>query len=159
MSGGACALGRRTTESETWRGSGLAQFVALFGLLGFFWRGTYGRGPSSTTQSLRSISDVLRPRIGGDGDGDLESDLLDDDGGEGAMGKYVPDVGERGVSRRLGADLNAPACAGFIDASASNAWTLDFTPADTSSDSIWRACATAARGRKAATRVVEVVCE
>lgn len=29
-----------------------------------------GTGPSSTTQSLRSISDVLRPRLGGDGDGD-----------------------------------------------------------------------------------------
>lgn len=29
-----------------------------------------GVGPSSTTQSLRSIRDVLRPRLGGDGEGD-----------------------------------------------------------------------------------------
>jgi len=29
-----------------------------------------GVGPSSTTQSLRSINDVLRPRLGGEGDGD-----------------------------------------------------------------------------------------
>jgi len=27
-------------------------------------------GPSSTTQSLRSIREVLRPRLGGDGEGD-----------------------------------------------------------------------------------------
>ena len=29
-----------------------------------------GTGPSSTTQSLRSISEVLRPRLGGEGEGD-----------------------------------------------------------------------------------------
>lgn len=29
-----------------------------------------GDGPSSTTQSLRSMSDVLRPKLGGEGDGD-----------------------------------------------------------------------------------------
>lgn len=28
------------------------------------------KAPSSTTQSLRSMSDVFRPRLGGDGDGD-----------------------------------------------------------------------------------------
>lgn len=29
-----------------------------------------GKRPSSTTQSLRSMNEVFRPRLGGDGDGD-----------------------------------------------------------------------------------------
>jgi hypothetical protein len=32
-------------------------------------------GPSSTTQSFRSMSEVLRPRLGGEGDGECEKDL------------------------------------------------------------------------------------
>ena len=59
--------------------------------------GTYGRGPSSTTQSLRSMRDVLRPRFGGDGDGEGDMDFKDV---EGSIGEMEVALGEIGVSRR-----------------------------------------------------------
>lgn len=55
-------------------------------------------GPSSTIQSFRSINEVLRPRFGGDGDGDL---LKDFGGVNGAIGWNEFEVGEIGDSRRL----------------------------------------------------------
>lgn len=55
-------------------------------------------GPSSTIQSFRSINEVLRPRFGGDGDGDL---LKDFGGVNGAIGWNESEVGEIGDSRRL----------------------------------------------------------
>jgi hypothetical protein len=50
----------------------------------FFCRAAYGRGPSSTTQSLRSINEVLRPSASGD---EFEEDLDD---------KFVDVEGEDG---------------------------------------------------------------
>lgn len=44
--------------------------------------GRGGDGPSSTIQSLRSIRDVLRPKLGGEGDGDAGTDCFDVKGGE-----------------------------------------------------------------------------
>lgn len=55
-------------------------------------------GPSSTIQSFRSINEVLRPRFGGDGDGDL---LKDFGGVNGAIGWSESEVGEMGDSRWL----------------------------------------------------------
>ena len=83
---------------------------------------------------MRSIDDGLRVRLRLVGEGDLESDLEADAGGEGVMGKYVVTVGERGVSSRLGADFEAFGFAGFVDAMASNALILDCMPTDTSGD-------------------------
>lgn len=50
-------------------------------------------GPSSIIQSLRSTSDVLRPRLGGDGDGECEYVLY------GTIVDNVFAVGESGSSR------------------------------------------------------------
>lgn len=101
-----------------------------------FCRGAYGSGPSSSTQS--SMSEVLRPNVGCDGDGDRDTDLVEDDGVDGAMGKYVLELGETGASSRLGADLFALAAMfiGFDEVNASNALILDLISRGTSSDSI-----------------------
>jgi hypothetical protein len=45
-------------------------FVCLPFRCGRCGSGCDGGGPSSTTQSFRSINDVFRPRFGGDGDGE-----------------------------------------------------------------------------------------
>lgn len=57
-----------------------------------------GWGPSSTTQSLRSMRDVLRPRLGGEGDGDGRVTTA-----TGLSGAAV--IGESGVSRMSEAAL------------------------------------------------------
>lgn len=104
MSGGGSLL---TMESETCLGVGLTLCPSGGGLraTGGFCLGTYGSGPSSTTQSLRSMSDVLRPRLGGEGDGEGGMDLRGVEGEEGSMGEMLVAVGDIGVSRRSGGDL------------------------------------------------------
>lgn len=132
MRGGAGATDWRTIESDAWR---TAPFTAGFVPTGFFWRGAYGRGPSSSTQS--SINEVLRPRVGCDGDGERDIDFAEVDGVVGVMGKYALDDGETGASSKLGADLLALLMVtGLDDDNASKALILDFISRDTSSDSI-----------------------
>lgn len=65
-----------------------------------FWRGVKAGGPSSTTQSFKSISDDFRPRFGGDGDGDL--DEMDCGGVNGVIVEKELATGEMGSSNRLG---------------------------------------------------------
>lgn len=101
-----------TKESETCLGDGFgARGGGLRGMEGFC-LGTYGRGPSSTTQSLRSMREVLRPRFGGDGDG--EGGIPLPRVAEGRMEDIEVAVGEIGVSRRSEGDLEVmtgpPAC-------------------------------------------------
>ena len=107
MSGGG---GWRTTESETCLGVGLgARGGGGLRATGGFCLGTYGRGPSSTTQSFRSMSDVFLPRFGGEGEGEGGMDLPLV--AEGRMGDIVVAAGETGVSRRSGgvlADMTGP---------------------------------------------------
>lgn len=57
-------------------------------------------GPSSTTQSLRSMREVFRPKLGGEGEGDVDLLLGDVDGKIRGTGKLAAE-GVRGVSRRL----------------------------------------------------------
>lgn len=56
-------------------------------------------GPSSTTQSPRSMRDDFRPRIGGEGDGDME---LEWGGVNGAIGVTELASGDIGSSSMLG---------------------------------------------------------
>ena len=105
--------GLLTKESETCLGVGLgASGGGGLRTIGGFCLGTYGSGPSSTTQSFRSMSEVLRPRFGGDGDGEGGIDFPGV--GEGRMDAIEVALGEIGVSRRSGGDLEAmrgpPAC-------------------------------------------------
>lgn len=88
-------------ESETCLGVGLGARGGGLRVRGVFCRGMYGRGPSSTTQSLRSMSEVLRPRFGGEGEGDGGMDMT---GVEGRIGVMDVAEGDIGVSRRSGGD-------------------------------------------------------
>lgn len=65
-----------------------------------FWRGGWYGGPSSTTQSLRSIKDDFRPRFGGDGDGEPGMEW---GGVKGTIVEKECACGEIGSSRMLGA--------------------------------------------------------
>lgn len=113
-------------ESETCLGVGLGARGGGLRTIGGLCLGTYGSGPSSTTQSFRSMSEVLRPRFGGDGDGEGGIDFPGV--GEGRMGDIEVAFGEIGVSRRSGGDLEAmrgpPTCM------ASKALIRDFTAED-----------------------------
>ena len=138
MSGGG---GLRTTESETCLWPGLGPSGGGFRATGGFCLGTYGRGPSSTTQSLRSISDVFLPRFGGDGDGEGGMDLRGVEGVEGTMGEMEVAVGEIGVSRRSGGEretrtvaledcMDSKACIRALtaeEAMAATSWSLRTT--------------------------------
>lgn len=133
MRGGAGAVPRCATESDTCLCFTLSPSAPGLGGGGFFCRGAYGRGPSSRTQSLRSIRDVFRLRDDEDV-GELVRDFVDVAGVDGAIGKYALDVGERGASSKLGADFDAFELLGLVDAMASKALILDLTPIETSSD-------------------------
>ena len=82
MRGGVVCDDWRTIESETCL---TVPFVGGLDPVSFFWRGAYGKGPSSSTQS--SISEVLRPNDGPMGDGDLDTDFVDIEGVVGGIGK------------------------------------------------------------------------
>ena len=120
MSGGGGFL---TTESETCLEDGLGASGGGFRVTGGFWRGTYGRGPSSTTQSLRSMRDVFLPRIGGDGEGEGGTARI---WVEGRMGVNVVAAGEMGASRRSGG-VREETMVALEVCMASNAWTLALT--------------------------------
>ena len=120
MSGGGGFL---TTESETCLGEGLGASGGGFRATGGLWRGTYGSGPSSTTQSLRSMSDVFLPKIGGEGEGEGGTALI---WVEGRMGVNVVAIGEMGVSRRSGGGREGTTVA-LEACMASNACTLALT--------------------------------
>lgn len=55
--------------------SGVEDKRATVGLLASLRCLALDGGPSSTIQSFRSINEVLRPRFGGEGDGDLLKDF------------------------------------------------------------------------------------
>lgn len=87
MRGVACAEPGRYVASTVCLCSGACPFAFVLGPGTFFCRGAYGRGPFSTTQSLRSIDEVLRPSAGGEADVEREGKLLALAGGDGVMGK------------------------------------------------------------------------
>ena len=123
MRGGGCFL---AAESETCLGVGLGARGGGFRATGGFWRGTYGRGPSSTTQSLRSIRDVFLPSMGGDGEGEGGIIFIVAAAVDGRMGcERVEAVGESGDSRRSGGGLETTVA--VEDCMASKAWTLALT--------------------------------
>lgn len=83
-----------------------------------------GDGPSSTIQSLRSIRDVLRPKFGGEGEGDPEMEW---GGVNGAIGENASASDEIGSSRMLG-ECEVPLLRGDTEDGlprASNAFILD----------------------------------
>lgn len=80
------------------------------------------KGPSSTTQSLRSMSDVFAPSPGGSGDGDLDTDGLSAE--LGCIGEYRRRlaVGEIGSSNGFGGGLRVGVVGIPCD---SKTWILD----------------------------------